>query len=74
MDIIAWFVAGWVLGCVISNILYTKCKSDESIGTLRIDETDPDGAYIFLELRKGIPYVEGMRTVQLDVKVRRSQD
>lgn len=74
MEIIAWFVAGWVLGCVISNILYTKHKSEESVGNLYIDETDPDGTYIFLELRKGIPYVEGMRTVQLDVKVRRSQD
>lgn len=74
MEIIVWFVIGCVSGCIVTDILLKKEKSDESVGTLRIDETDPDGTYIFLELRKGIPYVEGMRMVQLDVKVRRSQD
>lgn len=74
MEIVLLYILGLVSGFILTNLLQSRKKDEESVGTLRIDETDPDGAYIFLELRKGIPYVEEMRTVQLDVKVRRSQD
>lgn len=74
MEIVLLYILGLVSGFILTNLLQSRKKSEGSVGTLRIDETDPDGAYIFLELRKGIPYVEEMRTVQLDVKVRRSQD
>lgn len=74
MEIVLLYILGLVSGFILTNLLQSRKKDEEPVGTLRIDETDPDGAYIFLELRKGIPYVEEMRTVQLDVKVRRSQD
>ena len=39
-------IAGGMLGCVLTKSMYSK----KPIGVLRIDSSDPDGPYLFLEL------------------------
>lgn len=42
------FVLGFIIGCLFVII----ARRVKSIGALRVDRTDPDGPYIFLELDK----------------------
>ena len=38
------------------------------IGFLRIDRSDPDGPYLFLELKKSVNEIMTQKTVLLEVK------
>lgn len=74
-----WFalVVGFIIGvsvcCLISlmRTIFFK-KSENSIGTLKIDTKDPDGPYIFLELRSDIPELMRRKKVTLYVEKLRS--
>lgn len=58
-------LAGVVLGLIISAII---CKT-RSVGTLRIDNSDPtDAPYMFLEIKKGIGDISRKKSVVLKVK------
>ena len=56
-------VAGAVLG-ILSTWVILLAKS---VGALRIDTSDSDGPFIFLELAKSIEYVWGKKFVILKV-------
>lgn len=58
------FAIGVMMGSVTSNILHLK----NHIGTLRIDNSDPDGTYLFLELSKDIKSFNKKKSVVLTVK------
>lgn len=58
------FIVGIVCGAFISRLLFKK----HSIGTLRIDNSDPDGPYLFLELTTNISSFNKKKQVMLDVK------
>lgn len=61
------FVLGLVLGLVLAFV-YRKIRKTESIGVLRVDTSDPDGPYLFLELHTGIGEVMRRKRVILDVQ------
>lgn len=60
------FAIGVVVGCILVNIV----QRIKSVGALRIDTSDPDGPYMFLELDKGIDTISSKKYVLLRVKLR----
>lgn len=58
---------GIVIGAVLSNV-YRHKKS--ASGTLKVNTTDPDGPYLFLELSKeNLANITSKKQVILDVKI-----
>lgn len=53
-------------GVGIGYILFYK-KPKDPVGTLRIDTSDPDGPYLFLELHTPISEVMQHKQVTMDV-------
>ena len=62
MDFIS-FLIGAGIGALIVWLFVPR-----SVGTLRVDNSDPDGQSLFLELQKNVHYVATMKTVKLEVK------
>lgn len=60
------FAIGVVVGCILVNIV----QRIKSIGALRIDTSDPDGPYMFLELDKDVDTISSKKYVLLRVKLR----
>lgn len=65
MEVI-YVVVGILIGFAVSSIIRRK----HPVGFLRIDKSDPDGPYLFLELKKSVNENEivTQRTVLLEVK------
>lgn len=63
MEVI-YVVVGILIGYVVSSIIRRK----HPVGFLRIDKSDPDGPYLFLELKKNVNEIIAQRTVLLEVK------
>lgn len=57
------FVAGWISKASASK----PTSQTETIGTLRIETSDPDGPYLFLELDKGVGDISKEEYVRLRV-------
>ena len=57
-------VVGIMIGFVVSSIIRRK----RPVGFLRIDKSDPDGPYLFLELKKSVNEIIAQRTILLEVK------
>lgn len=63
MEIILVLV-GIVLGVIISTVIHKT----RSVGTLRIDNSDPtDAPYMFLEIKKGIGDISRKKSVVFKV-------
>lgn len=65
VGVISGAVAG-ILGFWIGYLIYHK-KPQDPIGTLRVDTSDPDGPYLFLELHTPVSEVMKQKQVTLDV-------
>lgn len=57
MDLDAWLLIGifisFSLGHVIGCFIGSSHKNEESIGTIKVDSSDPvEGPYLFIELEK----------------------
>lgn len=66
MDIVIAFIAGLFAGWLIAAIIL---KHKKAIGSLRVETSDPDGPYLFLELNDGnIAELLRKRQVMLNVK------
>lgn len=66
MDIVIAFIAGLFVGWMIATIILRRKKV---IGSLRVETSDPDGPYLFLELNDGnISELLRKRHVMLNVK------
>lgn len=66
MDIVIAFIAGLFGGWMIAAITLRRKKV---IGSLRVETSDPDGPYLFLELNDGnISELLRKRHVMLNVK------
>ena len=61
---VVYVVVGIMIGFVVSSIICRK----HPVGFLRIDKSDPDGPYLFLELKKSVNELVTQRTVLLEVK------
>ena len=60
MEVI-YVVVGILIGFAVSSIIRRK----HPVGFLRIDKSDPDGPYLFLELKKSVNEIVTQRTVLL---------
>lgn len=66
MDIVIAFIAGLFVGWMNAAIILRRKKV---IGSLRVETSDPDGPYLFLELNDGnISELLRKRHVMLNVK------
>ena len=64
MFVLIMFAVGVIVGSVSTQlILWTK-----RVGNLRVDTSDPDGPYLFLELTKGLESVTKKDIVVLKVR------
>lgn len=67
MDIVIAFIVGLFVGWMIAAVISRRKKV---IGSLRVETSDPDGPYLFLELNDGnISELLRKRHVILNVKV-----
>ena len=57
-----------VIGILIGFIGDSVIRRKHPVGFLRIDKSDPDGPYLFLELKKSINEIVTQKTVLLEVK------
>jgi hypothetical protein len=61
----------FVLGLIIGLIAHGKSSSDEPVGSLRIDTSDPDeGPYLFLELKNDPEEVMNKKYITLKVDIK----
>lgn len=63
MEVIYVFI-GVLIGFAVSFIVRRK----HPVGFLRIDKSDSDGPYLFLELKKGVNEIVTQKTVLLEVR------
>lgn len=66
MELVIAFTIGVVIGCIFSNIV----RRSKSVGKLRIDTSDPDGPFMFLELSKGVGDISTKKQVLLQVDLK----
>lgn len=68
---IAALVVGVLIGVCIGMVWRGVYLKTHSIGDLRVDHSDPDGAYLFLELSEdqSVRTIEQQNYVMLKVKV-----
>lgn len=57
-----------VIGILIGFIGASVIRRKHPVGFLRIDKSDPDRPYLFLELKKSISEIVTQKTVLLEVK------
>ena len=63
MEVI-YVVVGILIGFAVSAIIRRK----HPVGFLRIDKSDSDGPYLFLELKKSVNEIIAQKIVLLEVK------
>lgn len=66
MELVIVFLIGMVIGCIFSSIV----RRSKSVGKLRIDTSDPDGPFMFLELSKGVGDISAKKQVLLQVDLK----
>lgn len=66
MEFAIFFAIGVVIGSIITRIIIGLLD----VGTLRIDTSDPDGPFIFLELSKDVDSVASKKYVILKVNLK----
>lgn len=57
-------IASWILGYLRGS------RQEKPVGTLRVDTSDPDGPYLFLELHTPVNEVMQQKQVTLDVNTK----
>lgn len=67
IEAIVLYIFGVVLGVFI-GIRISK-RLPPKVGALRMDQSDPDGPYLFLELREDPKILGEYKEVRLDVKI-----
>lgn len=66
MELVIILAIGIVVGSIITRIIIRPLD----IGTLRIDTSDPDGPFMFLELSKDVNTVASKKYVVLKVNLK----
>ena len=61
ISIIVFLICGYILGYSLGK------NKRKSIGTLRVDSSDPDGPYLFLELETDPDFIKKEKYVLLKV-------
>lgn len=68
LEIIVWIIIGFVFGVAISLLDGKLFHKPETDGVLRIDRSDPDGPFMFLEISKGVNELSTKEYVVFAVK------
>ncbi len=58
-----------LVGLIIGALIGIGLSRARTMGMLRIDNSDPDGPYLFVELGRDIRDISNMKTVKFAVKV-----
>lgn len=58
----------FLIGCIVGILLNVLIFFVVSTGVLRVDHSDPDGPFLFLELKKDVNYVASKKYIVLKVK------
>lgn len=69
MTLIA-MVIGAFLAVMVSDLIYGFILHKKSVGCLRIDNSDPDGPYLFLELKVDPKVIETNKYITLEVNTK----
>ena len=70
-EILDKMIIAFLAGVLIGIIIYVIALKTASIGTLRIDQSDPeDSPYLFLELNKNITVISSKKYVTMKVDLR----
>lgn len=64
MNLVIIFILGVLVGAIFTGIVFRLFL----VGTLRVDHSDPDGPFLFLELSKRVEAVVSKKYVVLRVK------
>lgn len=67
IDIIIAIVVSCFSGLALGYIIATNKMSKKTIGALRIDGSDPDGPYLFLELETDPRFIENEEYITLKI-------
>lgn len=57
-----------LIGVVIGVVLSFIFRRRKAVGVLRIDKSDSDGPYLFLEIKGSVSDIASKKTVLLEVK------
>lgn len=68
MSLFFMLIAGLLFGLGIAQILFLR-KKDDPVGALRVDQSDPDGPYIFLELYESVEDLSKRKEAIVEVKI-----
>lgn len=60
------FAIGVIIGCILTSFI----RRAKFVGKLRIDTSDPDGPFMFLELSKGVGDISSRKRVLLEVDLK----
>lgn len=61
----------FLAGVLVGTIIYAIAIKTASVGTLRIDQSDPeDSPYLFLELDKNLSYIASKKYVTMKVNLK----
>lgn len=64
-------IIAFLAGVLIGTIIYAIAVKTASVGTLRIDQSDPeDSPYLFLELDKTLPAIVSKKYVIMKVNLK----
>lgn len=66
MNLAIIFVLGVLVGAIFTGVVFRLF----SVGTLRVDNSDPDGPFLFLELSKRFETIVSKKYVVLRVKAK----
>lgn len=56
------------IGLAVGTLIGILLSRARTMGTLRIDSSDPDGPYLFVELSRGVHDISSMKTVKFAVR------
>lgn len=68
MSLLFMLIAALLFGLGIAQIIFLR-KKDEPVGALRVDQSDPDGPYIFLELYESVEDLSKRKEAIVEVKI-----
>ena len=68
MESVFIFALGLMLGLILSFVFVRR--ANRPLGTLRVDRSDPDGPYLFLELHTDVATIMDEKKVVFDVDVK----
>ena len=65
-----WLIVGLIIGFILGLFFMAFEFANKIVGTLRVDSSNEDGPYLFLELDKSLLQVTTQKYVAMKVDIR----